>query len=135
MFDLRLMEFEPMRRDETIGKEYELSRMDRGFVVKKINTIERLMQVIAIKVYDRLWNKHKLADTEFEALAHHTASLVESDFVKEQMSMEDIANYSDSEFLLSLTVLSIDLKNRNVLYDIKVRDQQTAFSVNFGRRK
>jgi len=135
MFDIDLLHFDIIDRDESTDNEYELSQMGRKFVMQKTHNIKRLMQIISIKVYNMLWNQHKLTDEEFEILAYHVSSIIENDLITEQKVMEEFTNYDDTEYLQSLNVLSIDVVSRVINYDIIVNDQSTAFYVNFWRNK
>jgi hypothetical protein len=136
MFDIRMSEFQPIKRNDGVyGKEEEsilISMMNSEFIYG----IERLMQMISIRVYNSLWGyMNGLTDDNFTVIAHHIVSNI-SEAVKEEQKVMAVSGYvyGDDEYLLSLVVSKVVASSRLISLDVKTRNQQLSFDLDFYRK-
>ena len=136
MFDIRMSNFQPISRNDTEG-----DKMERSIFVSMMNSefiygIERLMQIISIRVYNSLWPyMYGLTDDNFTVIAHHVVSGIGDAFMQEQEVLAASGyNYTDDEYLLSLTISKVIPASRIISIDVKTKDQQLSFNLDFYRK-
>lgn len=136
MFDIRMSNFQPIKRnDGALGKE-ETSILTTMMNSEFIYGIERLMQMISIRIYNSLWGyMNGLTDDNFTVIAHHVVSNISEAFKQEQTELTELGYvYGDDEYLLSLIVSRVIASSRVVSLDIKTRNQQLSFDLDFYRK-
>ena len=136
MFDIRMSTFQPITRSDVASGKSETSVLVSMMNSELIYGIERLMQIISIRVYNTLWGyMNGLKDDTFAAIAHQIVSNISEAFKQEQAEMaESGCNYTDDEYLLSLTVSQVIVPSRIIVLDVATKNQQLSFNLDFYRK-
>ena len=135
MHDLMILNFTKV---DTPGpySQYILKKMVPKMLVRQVFGVNRLMQLIAIRIYNYLWNKRNVGDAYFETLAYHAVGQIEGEIIGEQEKfIESGQDLTDDEFLLSLTLSKIDVSSGALDVHIAVKDQASALSICLNTRE